>query len=125
MEGNERAREKQFEFVEGNSLHFFLFTNLYRNCCSKHRLKILIVLFSIWQREKAEVIQTSLFVAGLNTLLQTWFGTRLPVVIGPSYTFVVPAVFVVLANRYNFYIDPYDVSIVIPILPALVLSVLQ
>ncbi|KAK6123356.1 hypothetical protein DH2020_042894 [Rehmannia glutinosa] len=36
--------------------------------------------------EKAQVIQTLLFVAGLNTLLQSWFGTRLPVVIGGSYT---------------------------------------
>ena len=43
VEGNERAREKQFEFVEGNSLHFFPFTNLYKNRCSKHRLKILLL----------------------------------------------------------------------------------
>ncbi|TQD96872.1 hypothetical protein C1H46_017604 [Malus baccata] len=34
--------------------------------------------------EKAKVIQTLLFVAGLNTLQQTLFGTRLPAVIGGS-----------------------------------------
>ncbi|PSS02636.1 Nucleobase-ascorbate transporter like [Actinidia chinensis var. chinensis] len=69
---------------------------------------IIVPLMGGGNREKAEVIQTLLFVAGLNTLLQTLFGTRLPVVIGPSYTFVVPAVFIVLANRYNVYIDPHD-----------------
>ncbi|GFZ16884.1 Xanthine/uracil permease family protein [Actinidia rufa] len=69
---------------------------------------IIVPLMGGGNQEKAEVIQTLLFVSGLNTLLQTLFGTRLPVVIGPSYTFVVPAVFIVLANRYNVYIDPHD-----------------
>ncbi|XP_073284197.1 nucleobase-ascorbate transporter 6-like [Primulina huaijiensis] len=51
--------------------------------------------------EKAQVIQTLLFVAGLNTLLQTWFGTRLPVVIGGSYTFVSPTISIILSGRWN------------------------
>ncbi|KAA8545765.1 hypothetical protein F0562_020784 [Nyssa sinensis] len=59
-------------------------------------------------KEKAEVIQTLLFVSGVNTLLQTLFGTRLPVVIGGSYTFIVPAIFVVLNNRYSTYTDPHQ-----------------
>ncbi|XP_042508765.1 nucleobase-ascorbate transporter 7-like [Macadamia integrifolia] len=59
-------------------------------------------------KEKAEVIQTLLFVAGLNTLLQSFFGTRLPTVIGGSYTFVVPTVAIVLAKRYNTIIDPHQ-----------------
>ncbi|XP_060175974.1 nucleobase-ascorbate transporter 4-like isoform X1 [Lycium barbarum] len=58
--------------------------------------------------EKAQVIQTLLFVAGLNTLLQSWFGTRLPVVIGGSFTFIIPAVFVALSSRYNTYLDPRE-----------------
>nr|XP_033513122.1 nucleobase-ascorbate transporter 4-like isoform X2 [Nicotiana tomentosiformis] len=58
--------------------------------------------------EKAEVIQTLLFVAGLNTLLQSWFGTRLPVVIGGSFRFITPAVFIALSNRYNTYLDPRE-----------------
>ncbi|KAK4377220.1 hypothetical protein RND71_003516 [Anisodus tanguticus] len=58
--------------------------------------------------EKAQVIQTLLFVAGLNTLLQSWFGTRLPVVIGGSFTFILPAVFVALSSRYNTYLDPRE-----------------
>ncbi|KAL6964129.1 hypothetical protein U1Q18_035186 [Sarracenia purpurea var. burkii] len=69
---------------------------------------IIVPLMGGGNREKAEVIQTLLFVAGLNTLLQTWFGTRLPVVIGGSYTFVFPAIFIVLADRYSIYTDPID-----------------
>ncbi|XP_052179413.1 nucleobase-ascorbate transporter 4 [Diospyros lotus] len=69
---------------------------------------IIVPLMGGGNREKAEVIQTLLFVAGINTLLQTWFGTRLPVVIGASYAFVFPALFVVLSNRYSTYIDPHD-----------------
>ncbi|CAL5377504.1 unnamed protein product [Camellia sinensis] len=59
-------------------------------------------------REKAEVIQTLLFVSGVNTLLQTLFGTRLPVVIGASHTFVFPILSVVLADRYSVCVDPHD-----------------
>ncbi|XP_042018179.1 nucleobase-ascorbate transporter 6-like [Salvia splendens] len=51
--------------------------------------------------EKAKVIQTLLFVAGLNTLLQTWFGTRLPAVIGGSYTFVAPTISIILSGRWD------------------------
>ncbi|XP_015055260.1 nucleobase-ascorbate transporter 4-like [Solanum pennellii] len=58
--------------------------------------------------EKAQVIQTLLFVAGLNTLLQSLFGTRLPVVIGGSFTFIIPATFVASSSRYNTYLDPRE-----------------
>ncbi|GAB2301447.1 hypothetical protein Dimus_035470 [Dionaea muscipula] len=40
--------------------------------------------------DKAKVVQTMLFVRGINTLLQTLFGTRLPTVIGGSYAYMVP-----------------------------------
>ncbi|BBH09705.1 Xanthine/uracil permease family protein [Prunus dulcis] len=43
---------------------------------------ILVPLMGGGDVEKAEVIETLLFVAGINTLLQTVFGTRLPVVMG-------------------------------------------
>ncbi|KAL5706725.1 Nucleobase-ascorbate transporter 7 [Ranunculus cassubicifolius] len=59
-------------------------------------------------REKAEVIQTLLFVTGLNTLLQTCFGTRLPTVIGASFTYLLPTLSIVLANRYDYIIDPHE-----------------
>ncbi|KAK6148400.1 hypothetical protein DH2020_019312 [Rehmannia glutinosa] len=58
--------------------------------------------------EKAQVIQTLLFVAGLNTLLQSWFGTRLPVVIGGSYTFVAPTISIILSGRWS---DPDPISV--------------
>ncbi|MQL78208.1 hypothetical protein Taro_010632 [Colocasia esculenta] len=58
--------------------------------------------------EKARVIQTLLFVAGLNTLFQTFFGTRLPAVIGGSYTFVMPTISIILAGRYSGIVDPHQ-----------------
>ncbi|KAL6572301.1 N-terminal acetyltransferase [Orobanche minor] len=39
--------------------------------------------------DKARVIQSLLFMSGINTLLQTWFGTRLPTVMGPSFGYVI------------------------------------
>ncbi|CAH2049632.1 unnamed protein product [Thlaspi arvense] len=56
--------------------------------------------------EKAKVIQTLLFVAGLNTLLQTFFGTRLPAVIGGSYTFVAATISIILSGRFSDVADP-------------------
>ncbi|PSR84858.1 Nucleobase-ascorbate transporter like [Actinidia chinensis var. chinensis] len=58
--------------------------------------------------EKAKVIQTLLFVAGLNTLMQTLFGTCLPAVIGGSYTFVPTTLSIVLAGRYNDILNPVE-----------------
>ncbi|KAM0936489.1 putative xanthine/uracil/vitamin C permease [Dioscorea sansibarensis] len=58
--------------------------------------------------EKARVVQTILFVSGLNTLLQTFFGTRLPAVIGGSYTFVVPTISIISAGRYSNIVDPRE-----------------
>ncbi|KAK4777570.1 hypothetical protein SAY87_017757 [Trapa incisa] len=58
--------------------------------------------------EKAEMINTLLFVSGLNTLNQCWFGTRLPVVIGPSYTYLILAISIALSNRYDDYIYPRE-----------------
>lgn len=51
--------------------------------------------------EKARVIQTLLFVAGINTLLQSMFGTRLPAIIGGSYTFVAPTISIILSGRFS------------------------
>lgn len=52
------------------------------------------------------MIQTILFVAGLNTLFQTFFGTRLPAVIGASYTFVPATISIILAGRYSDVLNP-------------------
>ncbi|MQM08153.1 hypothetical protein Taro_041005 [Colocasia esculenta] len=40
--------------------------------------------------DKARVIQTLLFMSGVNTLLQTFIGTRLPTVMNASFAFVIP-----------------------------------
>ncbi|KAJ3709331.1 hypothetical protein LUZ61_013036 [Rhynchospora tenuis] len=45
--------------------------------------------------DKVRVVQTLLFVTGVNTLLQTLIGTRLPTVIGGSFAFVVPIVSII------------------------------
>ncbi|KAI3440662.1 uncharacterized protein J3R85_003441 [Psidium guajava] len=58
--------------------------------------------------EKAEVIQTLLFVAGINTLQQSFFGTRLPAVMGGSYTFVPTTISIILAGRFSDDSDPVD-----------------
>ncbi|XP_028781730.1 nucleobase-ascorbate transporter 6 [Neltuma alba] len=58
--------------------------------------------------EKAQVIQTLLFVAGINTLLQTLFGTRLPAVIGGSYTYVPTTISIILAGRFSDVADPIE-----------------
>ncbi|GKV22821.1 hypothetical protein SLEP1_g32644 [Rubroshorea leprosula] len=59
-------------------------------------------------QEKAEMIQTILFVAGLNTFFQTMFGTRLPAVIGGSYTYVPTTISIIMAARYSDIADPRE-----------------
>ncbi|KAE9609381.1 putative xanthine/uracil/vitamin C permease [Lupinus albus] len=58
--------------------------------------------------EKAKMIQSLLFVSGINTLLQSWFGTRLPTVIAGSYTYIIPTISIVQATRYSAYTVPYE-----------------
>lgn len=61
------------------------------------------------QAEKAIVIQTILFLSGINTLLQVHFGTRLPAVMSGSYTYIYPVVAIILSPRYALLIDPLEV----------------
>ncbi|KAE9613410.1 putative xanthine/uracil/vitamin C permease [Lupinus albus] len=58
--------------------------------------------------EKAKMIQTLLFVAGINTFFQTLFGTRLPAVMGASYTFVPTTISIILAGRYSDIPNPQE-----------------
>ncbi|VAI01262.1 unnamed protein product [Triticum turgidum subsp. durum] len=53
---------------------------------------ILVPIMGGGHEEKAIVIQTILFLAGINTLLQVHFGTRLPAVMGGSFTYIYAAV---------------------------------
>lgn len=47
------------------------------------------------QGDKARVIQTLLFMAGLNTLVQTVIGTRLPTVMTASFAYVIPVLAII------------------------------
>ncbi|CAH2038369.1 unnamed protein product [Thlaspi arvense] len=58
--------------------------------------------------DKVKLIQTLLFVSGLNTLLQSFFGTRLPAVIGASYSYVPTTFSIILASRYSDILDPQE-----------------
>ncbi|ONI33394.1 hypothetical protein PRUPE_1G421500 [Prunus persica] len=58
--------------------------------------------------EKARVVQTMLFVSGLNTFMQSLFGTRLPSVVVGSYTYVIPTTSIILASRYKATTDPHE-----------------
>lgn len=73
---------------------------------------VLICLFSLnlsIQGDKARVIQTLLFVAGIKTLLQTLFGTRLPVIVGGSYAFVIPVLSIINDSSLKKIPDPHEV----------------
>ncbi|KAL1160920.1 hypothetical protein V6Z11_A07G097300 [Gossypium hirsutum] len=59
-------------------------------------------------RDKALVIQTLLFVAGINTVLQALFGTRLPAVIGGSYAYVIPVAYIINDPSLQRISDRHD-----------------
>ncbi|XP_006650432.2 nucleobase-ascorbate transporter LPE1-like [Oryza brachyantha] len=69
---------------------------------------ILVPLMGGGHVEKAIVVQTILFLAGINTLLQVHFGTRLPAVMGASYAYIYPAVAIILSPRFAIIIDPFE-----------------
>lgn len=48
--------------------------------------------------DKARVIQSLLFMSGINTLLQTFIGSRLPAVMGPSYVYIIPVMSIIGDN---------------------------
>ncbi|MCD7459290.1 N-terminal acetyltransferase, partial [Datura stramonium] len=57
--------------------------------------------------DKARVIQTLLFVAGINTLLQALFGTRLPAVVGGSFAYVIPIVYIISDSHLQRISEPH------------------
>ncbi|KAL6566923.1 Nucleobase-ascorbate transporter 12 [Orobanche minor] len=58
--------------------------------------------------DTADVVSTVLFISGVTTLLHVSFGSRLPLIQGPSYVFLAPALAVINSpefmglNRNNF-----------------------
>ncbi|XP_031474757.1 nucleobase-ascorbate transporter 1-like isoform X2 [Nymphaea colorata] len=67
---------------------------------------LLVPLMGGNDSDKANIIQTLLFVAGIKTLLQTLFGTRLPTVLGGSYAFVIPIVTIIRDSTLQRIPDP-------------------
>lgn len=59
------------------------------------------------QGDKARVIQTLLFVAGIKTLLQTLFGTRLPAIVGGSFAYVVPIAYIINDSSLQRIDEPH------------------
>ncbi|KAG9440731.1 hypothetical protein H6P81_020896 [Aristolochia fimbriata] len=58
--------------------------------------------------DKARVIQTLLFMSGLNTLLQTLIGSRLPTVMNPSFAFVIPVLSIIGDYRFRNFSNEHE-----------------
>nr|CAD1841372.1 unnamed protein product [Ananas comosus var. bracteatus] len=58
--------------------------------------------------DKARVIQTFLFMSGVNTLLQTLIGTRLPTVMNASFAFIVPVMSIISDFSSRGYDDEHQ-----------------
>ncbi|XP_044968622.1 transcription initiation factor TFIID subunit 2-like [Hordeum vulgare subsp. vulgare] len=65
--------------------------------------------YFVLEEEMAIVIHTILFLAGINTLLQVHFGTRLPAVMAGSYTYIYTVVAIIISPRYVLFIGaPFE-----------------
>ncbi|CAI9116008.1 OLC1v1017044C1 [Oldenlandia corymbosa var. corymbosa] len=59
--------------------------------------------------EKAKVIQCLMFASGVNTLLQSLFGTRLSSVVGGSYAYLIPAMSIIeVRGNEMLDVDPQE-----------------
>lgn len=74
------------------------------------RLLIKGFVLMLKQGDKARVVQTLLFVAGINTLLQTLFGTRLPAIVGGSFTYIIPISYIINDSSLQQIDQPHLVS---------------
>ncbi|ESQ32080.1 hypothetical protein EUTSA_v10005426mg [Eutrema salsugineum] len=69
---------------------------------------LLVPLMGGGDAEKGRVIQTLLFVSGLTTLFQSFFGTRLPVIAAASYAYIIPVTTIISSTRFTYYTDPFE-----------------
>ncbi|XP_047310613.1 nucleobase-ascorbate transporter 2 [Impatiens glandulifera] len=67
----------------------------------------LVPLMGGSNHDKVRVVQTLLFIQGINTLLQSLFGTRLPTVIGGSWAFIVPIFSIIHDSSLMVIEDPH------------------
>lgn len=61
------------------------------------------------QRDLARTVQSALFVSAINTLVQTYFGARLPVVMGNSFYFLPMVLSIVNRDGIINIPDPHEV----------------
>ncbi len=75
---------------------------------------VIVVVFSLLscllQSDLARVVQSSFFVFGINTLLQIILGSRLLVVMGNSFYFLLITLSIVNAPRIIDIPDPHEVT---------------
>ena len=77
---------------------------MFIGCALKLSRKMILKM----QDDNVSVVQTLLFVRGINTLLQTLFGTRLPTVVGSSYAFLVPIISIVHDSSIMDMPEPHE-----------------
>lgn len=53
------------------------------------------------QEDTAAVVSTVLFISGVTTLLHTFFGTRLPLIQGPSFVYLAPALAIINSPEFQ------------------------
>ncbi|XP_019254267.1 PREDICTED: nucleobase-ascorbate transporter 7-like [Nicotiana attenuata] len=81
-------------------------SRLFQNSFFSFNFLYLLAKQSAYQDETAKVVQTMLFISGVNTLLQSLFGTRLPLVIGGSYAYLIPITSIIQFNSSSVLQDP-------------------
>ncbi|KAJ3674360.1 hypothetical protein LUZ60_004976 [Juncus effusus] len=57
--------------------------------------------------DKARVIQTFLFMSGINTLFQTFLGSRLPTVMNASFAFIIPVSSIISDYSNRTYLNDH------------------
>lgn len=62
-----------------------------------------------YTHDLVRVIQTVLFVSGINTFIQTTLGTRLPAVMGNSFYFLAPNISIITSPSLAYIDDPHEV----------------
>ncbi|XP_042442293.1 nucleobase-ascorbate transporter 3-like isoform X1 [Zingiber officinale] len=63
--------------------------------------------------DKARVIQTLVFMSGVNTLLQTLIGTRLPTVMNSSFVFIIPVMSIIRDFASRTYDDEHQILVLL------------
>lgn len=87
----------------GTYVSSYNFYNIYLFCKKSKEFCGLLGLigFSGFQEDTSNVVSTVLFVSGVTTLLHTSFGSRLPLIQGPSFVFLAPALAIINSPEFQ------------------------